>query len=89
MIYLISYLVLINFIAYRSMRRDKRKAITHSQRTPEKRLFLYAALGGSVGSMLGMSVFRHKTRHLSFRLGMPAILVGQLAITLGGFYLLR
>lgn len=85
---LILYLLIISFIGYWSMRNDKRKAITHSRRTPEKTLFLYALLGGSVGSMAGMAVFRHKTRHLSFKLGMPLILIMQIVlIYLVGKYL--
>ncbi len=69
-------------IAFALMGIDKWKAIHHKRRIPEKVLFLTAALGGSVGSMLGMSLFRHKTLHWSFRLGMPAILVAQLLLAL-------
>ncbi|KSV57991.1 hypothetical protein ASU35_14485 [Acetivibrio ethanolgignens] len=57
---------------------DKEKAIHGQWRIPEKTLFGIALLGGSVGSILGMEVFRHKTKHLSFRAGMPAILILQL-----------
>ena len=59
---------------------DKRKAIRHRWRIPEKTLFLTAAIGGSVGSILGMYTFRHKTKHLQFTLGMPAILIVQLIL---------
>lgn len=48
-------------------------------RLPEKVLFLSALAGGSVGALLGMGFFRHKTRHWTFRLGMPAILILQVA----------
>ena len=50
---------------------------------PEKTLFLLAALGGSVGALLGMRVWRHKTLHKSFRFGIPAILVLQIIIPAG------
>lgn len=50
------------------------------RRVPERTLFLIAALGGSVGVLLGMYLFRHKTKHLSFVLGIPAILAAQLLL---------
>ena len=83
--FLIPYLLLINFIGFWSMRQDKFKAITRSQRTPERRLFLYALLGGSIGSLWGMHVYRHKTKHASFTLGMPAILSLQLLLVVAVF----
>ena len=49
-------------------------------RIPEKTLFVVAAVGGSIGAILGMWIFRHKTKHWYFVYGMPAILVGQLLI---------
>ena len=74
------YLLLINFVSFSSMGIDKRKAIRKQYRIPEKTLFFLALLGGSIGSILGMRVFRHKTKHLSFCVGMPAILILQLAV---------
>lgn len=56
---------------------DKLKAKKNLWRIPEKTLFLVAALGGSVGSLLGMYLVRHKTQHLTFTLGMPLILALQ------------
>ena len=50
---------------------------------PEKTLFLLSALGGSVGALLGMKVFHHKTLHKSFRFGIPAILALQIVIPAG------
>ena len=52
------------------------------RRVPEKRLFLLALLGGGLGATAGMFVFHHKTRHWTFRLGFPAILLAQLALVL-------
>lgn len=77
---LIIYLALINLVGFVSMGRDKRSAAARRARTPERRLLAYAWLGGSLGSIFGMAVFRHKTRHLKFRLGLPLILILQLAI---------
>lgn len=84
---LIAYLIILNFIGFWCMRTDKRRAIAHNRRIPEKRLFACALLGGSLGCLLGMKVYRHKTKHLSFVLGMPIILLIQvLGIVLGYNY---
>ena len=71
------YLVLINAVSFLLMLVDKLKAKKNLWRIPEKTLFLVAALGGSVGSLLGMYLVRHKTQHLTFTLGMPLILALQ------------
>ena len=71
------WLLVWNFVAFALMGVDKAKARQGRWRIPEKTLFLSAILGGSVGAMLGMSLFRHKTQHRSFRLGMPLILALQ------------
>lgn len=73
------YLVVMNTVGFAAMWRDKRRAAARRFRTPEKRLLAYTALGGSVGTILGMVVFRHKTRHLKFTLGLPVILILQLS----------
>ena len=75
---LIAYLLIINLAGCLSMGIDKQRARKHRWRIPEKTLFFIAALGGSVGSILGMQLFRHKTKHLSFCLGMPMILALQI-----------
>lgn len=77
---LIIYLIIINVIAFMLMGIDKGRAKRQAWRIPEKTLFLSAIIGGSIGSNLGMQVFRHKTKHLSFQIGMPAILIVQIAI---------
>lgn len=61
---------------------DKWKAKHDSWRIPEKTLFLSAILGGSVGALAGMYLFRHKTKHLSFTVGMPLILAVQIVLVL-------
>lgn len=73
----ILYLLLINIIAYAMMGIDKKRAIRGAYRISEKALFTSALLGGSIGSILGMQHFRHKTKHWYFRFGMPAIFVVQ------------
>lgn len=71
------YLLLINAAGFLLMLVDKLKAKKNLWRIPEKTLFLVAALGGSVGGLLGMYLVRHKTQHLTFTLGMPLILALQ------------
>ena len=68
------YLILINMAGFLTMGEDKRRAIRHLWRIPERTLFLLSLVGGSIGTWAGMYVFRHKTRHWYFVVGMPAIL---------------
>ncbi len=84
------WLALVNLAAFLAFGLDKWKAKRKEadpavRRVPERTLFLLAALGGSVGALLGMRVFHHKTLHRSFRWGIPAILTAQvlLALALG------
>lgn len=78
--FLIIYFVIINIVGFAIMGIDKRKAIKRTFRIPEATLFIVALIGGSLGSILGMQVFRHKTRHWYFVFGMPAILIVQIAL---------
>lgn len=71
------YLILINILGYSLMYIDKRKAIKKRWRISEHNLLLVAILGGSIGSLLGMYTFRHKTKHLKFKIGIPCIIVVQ------------
>ena len=75
----IAYLIVINLVTFIVFGVDKAKAKNHSWRIPEKTLFLLAIIGGSVGAIIGMHTFRHKTRKWYFAVGMPAILIIQLA----------
>lgn len=77
---LIGMLVIMNLIGYMSMWSDKRRAIKKQYRISEKTLFTIALLGGSLGSILGMNQFRHKTKHWYFKYGMPLILVMQITL---------
>ena len=84
--YFIYYWMIINIVAFFLMGIDKKKARTGAWRIPEKTLFLSAILGGSIGSICGMQLFRHKSKHMSFVIGMPAILVVQLSLAAAYFY---
>ena len=86
--YLLYYLCIINLIGFLAFWLDKRKAQKGQWRIPEKRLFLFAFLGGGIGCTLGMKVFRHKTKHLSFVIGIPMIMTVELiAITIIVYFL--
>ena len=78
--YFLLYLLLINAAAFVLMLADKAKARKNRWRIPERTLIGSALLGGSIGALLGMYCFRHKTRHLKFTLGVPAILIAQIAL---------
>jgi len=80
--FLLPYLLLINALAFALMLADKRKARKNRWRIPERTLIASALLGGSIGALLGMYTFRHKTRHLKFTLGIPAILLAQTALAI-------
>lgn len=74
------YLTIINAAAFLLMLIDKQKARRGAWRIPEATLIWIAILGGSIGSLIGIYFFRHKTRHLKFVLGIPVILFAQLAL---------
>ena len=78
--FLTTYLVLVNALALVLMLADKLKAKKGAWRIPEATLMGIAALGGSVGAIAGMYLFRHKTRHTKFTLGLPLILALQLVL---------
>ena len=73
------YLAAENAVTFLVYSADKRRAKKDQWRVPEKTLFLLPLLGGSVGGILGMRVFHHKTRHWYFQVGLPLILAAQLA----------
>lgn len=82
---LIVYMIAINLAGLLSMYIDKKRAVHKKWRIPEKTLFLVAILGGSAGSIAGMHLFRHKTKHWYFVIGMPLILIIQIAIGVYAF----
>lgn len=76
------YLVVMNVLGVAVMWSDKRCARLHRWRIPEKVLFGVSLLGGSAGTWAGMYLFRHKTKHWYFVVGMPLILVCQAALAI-------
>ena len=74
------YLLIINAIAFCLMLIDKYKARKNLWRIPEATLISTALLGGSIGALIGMYTVRHKTRHLKFTVGIPLILLVQIAL---------
>ena len=76
----IYYLVIINFIGFIIMGYDKRRAIKNKWRVPEKSLMSVSLIGGSVGMLLGMKFFRHKTKHKLFIIGVPLILIIEVLV---------
>ena len=77
---LIFYLLIINALAFLLMLIDKRKAVKKAWRIPEATLLGIAILGGSLGAVLAMRLFRHKTLHLKFSLGLPVLLVAHILL---------
>lgn len=86
-IWLICYLTAVNLAGFAAMGIDKAKAKKRAFRIPEATLFLIAIIGGSIGSILGMQLFRHKTKHWYFVWGMPIILILQIALVLLLYFL--
>ncbi len=77
---IVIYIIAVNIISFIVMGMDKRKAQKRAWRIPESTLFVLAIIGGSIGSILGMHLFHHKTRHWYFLYGMPAILIVQILL---------
>ena len=72
------YILIINVITFLIMWFDKHEAKIGDWRVPERTLFLLVLLGGGIGGIAGMYVFRHKTRKWYFKIGFPAILIMQI-----------
>ena len=77
---ILTYLVIINIAAFIAFGIDKWRARNNAWRIPETTLFLLAIIGGSIGAEIGMHVWHHKTRHLSFIIGIPIILLLQIIV---------
>lgn len=74
------YLLIVNAVGFLLMLTDKHKARKNLWRIPESTLMTAALMGGSIGCLAGMYTVRHKTKHLKFTLGIPAILICQLGL---------
>lgn len=77
---LIYYLLIVNALSFLLMLIDKQKSIKHAWRIREATLLSIAAIGGSLGAVIGMRLFRHKTQHLKFSIGLPIILAAHIII---------
>lgn len=80
--YFILYLVIVNAAAFALMLIDKKKAQKGAWRISEAALMTAAAIGGSIGAIAGMRIFRHKTKHPKFYIGLPVILVLHTALAI-------
>lgn len=76
---LIIYFIIINAAAFIIFGIDKRRAVKNRWRISESTLFLLALIGGSIGALAGMYAFHHKTKHIRFVIGIPLILILQIA----------
>lgn len=79
---IVIYLILINLITFLAMYIDKRKAKKGKRRIPEKTLFILVGLGGGIGGILAMYLFRHKTKKTRFVIGFPAILIFEVLVVI-------
>lgn len=79
---IVIYLILINLITFLAMYIDKIKAKKGKRRIPEKTLFILVGLGGGIGGILGMYLFRHKTKKTRFVIGFPAILIFEVLVVI-------
>lgn len=84
---LLIWCFVMSFICFMAMGIDKLKARAGKWRISERTLFLLAALGGALGGMLGMLAFRHKTKHTSFVIGMPLLLLLNISCIAAAFCL--
>jgi uncharacterized membrane protein YsdA (DUF1294 family) len=78
--YFCGYLLLINIYTFYLTYLDKYRAKHRKWRVPEKNFFILSILGGSIGTLISMKLFRHKTRHWYFKYGIPLIIVIQIII---------
>ena len=75
---IICYVIIINIIGFLIMGIDKYKAQKGFWRTPEKTIFVITLLGGGIGTVSGMYLFRHKTKKMKFTIGLPTILFSEI-----------
>lgn len=80
MFYFNVYVIVINLVGFIQMGIDKQRAKKRAWRIPESQLFLVSLFFGAIGSFLGMRFFRHKTKHPTFKYGLPILVIIQLVI---------
>lgn len=83
---IVIYLVVINILGFLAMYLDKQKAKKGSWRIQEKTLFMLTVLGGGIGTLTGMYVFRHKTKKLNFVIGIPVILIAEILLVIVSYF---
>lgn len=85
--FIIIYLVLINSLGLLFFKIDKQRALRNKWRISERSLWLVAYLGGALGSWIGMKRYQHKTRHRTFKYGLPILLFiqGIIVILINGY----
>jgi uncharacterized membrane protein YsdA (DUF1294 family) len=76
----IYYFIGINLFSFIIMGYDKRMAKQRKRRIPERHLFFYGFIGGALGTLVAMRMFRHKTQHASFQFGIPVLILVNLAM---------
>lgn len=74
------YFIIVNIVGFIMSAVDKGAAKRHKRRVPEKDLFAVSLLGGSVGTLISMLIFRHKTKHKRFMIGIPLIILAQISL---------
>ena len=77
---LLYYLIVINIVTFVVYGIDKLKAKQGSWRISEATLLIFAVIGGSIGALLGMKIWHHKTMHKKFKYGLPLILIIQIIL---------
>ena len=86
---IIVYFVILNVIGFASMGIDKKRAVKNIWRIRERTLLLYAFLGGGIGSLFGMRIFKHKTKHIKFKILVPIAVITNVLISIYIFSKLR
>lgn len=79
-LFTLPWIGVLSLLAFILMGYDKGRAKAGRRRVPERTLLLVAALGGAPGALLGMYLFRHKTRHPRFQYGLPLLLLAQVGL---------
>jgi len=86
--YIFAYLIIINIVLFFMMAWDKNRAKNAAWRVRESTLFVLAAIGGSIGGIIAMQAFRHKTKNKSFTIGFPFILIMQIILAIAIIFLI-
>lgn len=89
MMFICFYYFCINIITFILYGIDKRRAVLHNWRISELSLLMFSLLGGSMGALIGMQFFRHKTRHIKFLVLNPLFLAGNVILAIYIFMVLK